>query len=133
METYLILLIVFSAIGLVDTSYLAYHSIKKTDVACVFFPKEWCHKVQYSKQSKIMGIPNSYLGFLMYVLIIGLTFYYMRGEAVSFWWIQLIVGFGFLFSMYFTFVQSFILRAFCTWCVVSAINFMVMAIAVFIL
>jgi uncharacterized membrane protein len=35
--------------------------------------------------------------------------------------------------MYFTFVQAFILRAFCTWCVVSAVNFTVMALAAFIL
>lgn len=133
MEPYIILLFVFSGIGLVDTLYLAYHTITKTDVACIFFPKEWCRRVQYSKQSRTLGIPNSYLGLLMYLIILGLTFGYISGWAVQFWWIQLVVAFGFLFSMYFTFVQAFILRAFCTWCVVSAINFTVMAVAVFIL
>jgi uncharacterized membrane protein len=133
MEFNLFLLLIFSTIGIIDTSYLIYHKIKGTDVACVFFPKEWCRKVQYSKQSKTFGIPNSYLGFLMYAIIFGLTLGYIQGAAFPFWWIQLIIGFGFLFSMYFTFVQAFILRAFCTWCAVSAINFVVMAIAVFIL
>jgi len=33
---------------------------------------------------------------------------------------------GFAFSMYFTFVQAFILKAFCTWCVVSAVDFTLM-------
>jgi uncharacterized membrane protein len=32
--------------------------------------------------------------------------------------------------MYFTWVQAFVLRAFCTWCVVSAINFTVMFLVV---
>ena len=133
MNFYLILIFIFSGIGLIDTIYLSYHTIKKTDVACIFFPKEWCRKVQYSKQSKTFGVPNSYLGLLMYVLIIILTAGYINGMGIPFWWIQIIIGFGFLFSMYFTFVQAFILRAFCTWCVVSAINFTVMAIAAFVL
>lgn len=119
-------------IGVADTLYLIYHKLKGTDVACPFFPKEWCRKVQYSKQSRTFGIPNSYLGFLMYAVILILAFGYSQGWAVSFWWIQLIIGFGFLFSIYFTFVQAFILRAFCTWCVLSAINFTVMAATVFL-
>jgi len=52
---------------------------------------------------------------------------------MSFWPIQVVVGVGFLFSLYFLYVQAFVLRAFCTWCVVSVINFVVMAYAVFIL
>ena len=133
MELYIILILVFSVLGIIDTSYLVYHKIKGTDVACIFFPKEWCQKVQYSKQSKTFGIPNSFLGLLMYLLILALTLGYVNGWAIPFWWIQFIIGFGFLFSMYFTFVQAFILRAFCTWCVVSAFSFTVMAIAVFVL
>ena len=132
MELYLILILVFSFFGILDTLYLSYHSVKKTDVACWFFPKEWCLKVQYSKQSKMFGIPNSFLGLGMYLAIFGLTLLFIQG-LVPFWWIQAVIGFGFLFSMYFTFVQAFILRAYCTWCVVSAINFIVMAIAAFLL
>jgi uncharacterized membrane protein len=134
MSLYIILLLLFSGIGILDTVYLSYHTIKKTDVACLFFPKEWCRRVQYSRQSRTLGIPNSYLGLVMYLLIFGLTLTYFYGWAVvPFWWLQLVVAFGFLFSMYFTFVQAFILRAFCTWCVVSAVNFTVMALAAFIL
>lgn len=130
MNTILILYI-FGGIGILDTTYLIYHKLKGTDVACIFFPKEWCHKVQYSPQSKTLGIPNSYAGFAMYVTIIILTMLYAAG-LVPLWPIQAIVTFGFLFSMYFMFVQAFVLRAFCTWCVVSAINFTVMLLAVWL-
>jgi uncharacterized membrane protein len=129
----LIILYICGLIGVADTLYLIYHKLRGTDVYCLFFPKEWCRKVQYSKQSKTFGIPNSYLGFLMYVLILLLTFGHSSGWGVPFWLLQFIIGFGFVFSMYFTFVQAFILRAFCTWCVVSAVNFTVMAISVFVL
>lgn len=124
------LLYVVSLIGLVDTIYLSYHAITKTDVACWFFPAEWCKKVQYSKYSRTLGIPNPYLGLLMYVAILALTYFTIQGQ-VSAWIVPAIVSFGFAFSLYFTFIQAFVLRAFCTWCVVSAINFTVMFISLF--
>ena len=119
---------VFSILGILDTSYLIYHKIKGTDVACLFFPKAWCRKVQYSKQSKTLGIPNSYAGFAMYWTILALTYLAAQG-TVDFNLAKYVITFGFLFSMYFTFVQAFVLRAFCTWCGVSAINFSVMLAA----
>ena len=119
----------FSFIGLIDTIYLSYHAITKTDVACWFFSKEWCKKVQYSKFSRTFGIPNAYLGFLMYVAILILT-YLAVGGLVAPWLVKAVVVFGFAFSMYFLFIQAFVLRAFCTWCVVSAMNFTAMFIAV---
>ncbi len=117
------------AVGVADTLYLLYHKIKGTDVACVFFPKAWCQKVQYSSYSKTLGIPNSLAGFCMCAAILILVSLFEDG-AVAFWPIQAIITFGFLFSLYFTYVQAFVLRAFCTWCVVSAINFVVMFLTV---
>ena len=126
------LLYIFSVIGILDTSYLIYHKVTGTEVKCLFFPPAWCRKVQHASQSKTFGIPNSFAGFTMYTLIFLLTYLYTNGAA-PFWTIQAVVGFGFLFSMYFTYVQAFVLKAFCTWCVVSAINFVVMTVAVFLL
>lgn len=124
---------IFSLIGLADTLYLSYHTIKKTDVACWFFPKEWCQKVQHSKQSRMFfGIPNSFLGLGMYLALLVLGYLFGLG-SIPFWPIQVIVVFGFLFSSYFLYVQGFVLKAFCTWCVVSAVNFTAMFLAVFFL
>jgi uncharacterized membrane protein len=123
---------VFGCIGVLDTLYLIYHHVRGTDVACPFFPDEWCHKVQYSPQSKTFGIPNSYLGFCMYVAILILTCLYVAG-TIPLWPIAALVTFGFLFSLYFLYVQAFVLRAFCTWCVVSFVNFSVLAWTVFFL
>lgn len=127
--TALNILYICGVIGVLDTLYLIYHKVRGTEVACIFFPKEWCYKVQHSPQSKTFGIPNSMAGFVMYVLILVFTYYFSVG-ATSFLWVKYIVTFGFLFSMYFTYVQAFVLRAFCTWCVVSALNFTVMAYVV---
>ncbi len=123
------ILYLFGGIGILDTLYLIYHKIMGTDVACPFFPKEWCHTVQHSPQSKTFGIPNSYAGFTMYAAILVMTYLFSIG-MIPFWPIQAVVTFGFLFSAYFLYVQGFVLNAFCTWCVVSAINFTVMFWAV---
>lgn len=116
---------VCAGVGIVDTSYLIYHKIKGTDVACWFFPKEWCKKVQYSSYSKMFGIPNSVLGLIMYVAILGLSVAVPAG-TLPHWMLQAVVTVGFLFSLYFTYIQAFVLKAFCTWCVISALNFVIM-------
>ncbi|MFZ3020315.1 MAG: vitamin K epoxide reductase family protein [Minisyncoccia bacterium] len=124
------ILYICGLIGVLDTLYLIYHKVRGTEVACIFFPAEWCHTVQHSPQSKILGIPTSYLGFLMYVLILVMTYMFAHG-GLAFWPIEVLVTFGFLFSMYFTYIQAFVLRAFCTWCVLSAINFTVMTLVIY--
>jgi uncharacterized membrane protein len=132
MPIYQILIFAFVGLGLLDTIYLTYHAITHTDVACWWFPKEWCHKVQYSPQSKTFGIPNPYLGLGMYLAILVMMLLFLKG-VIPFWPISAIVAFGFAFSMYFIYVQAFVLKAFCTWCVVSALNFTVLFLSVFAL
>lgn len=127
MNTALIIIIIFSIIGLLDTSYLIIKKLQGKEVRCIFFPKEWCHKVTYSKQSKTFGIPNSYLGFAMYVGILVLVLL-ASGGTLSVLIPFALIWFGFLFSLYFLYIQAFVLHAFCTWCVISAINFLVMTV-----
>ena len=132
MDTVTWLILVFSWIGIVDTVYLIYHFITKTPVACPFFPPEWCRTVQQAPQSRTFGIPNPILGFRMYVALLVLM--YLFAPAIwAYWAVRAIITIGFLFSMYFTYVQGFVLKAFCTWCVISAINFVVMFVASFYL
>lgn len=122
----------FAAVGVLDTSYLIYHKLRGTDVWCLFFPPEWCRTVQYSEYSKTFGVPNSMAGLAMYLGIIILLALYQFG-MLPFWPAQAVIAFGFAFSLYFTYVQARILRAFCTWCVLSAFNFFVMFVAAFFL
>lgn len=130
MSTPLLLIYIFTAIGLLDTIYLVYCKVKNKAVLCLFFPDEWCKKVQTSKYSKTLGIPNSIAGFFIYLGILVTTLLYQY-SYIPFTPAQTIICIGFAFSMYFLFIQAFVLRAFCTWCVVSAINFVVMFTAMF--
>lgn len=132
MPLYQILIFTFAGIGLLDTIYLSYHALTHTDVACWWFPKEWCQKVQYSPQSKTFGVPNPFAGLFMYSAIIAFMILF-RNDILPFWPVSVIVAIGFAFSVYFTYVQAFVLKAFCTWCVISAVNFLVLFSSVFFL
>ena len=132
MDTPTTIIIVFSILGILDTLYLIYHKIKGTDVACLFFPKEWCKKVQYSKYSKTFGIPNSVAGFFIYTAILILTLLFVQGTIVTFLPITILITIGFLFSLYFMYIQGAVLKVYCTWCVISFINFTIMLIALFL-
>lgn len=110
-------------VGLVNALYLSYHALKGTYVHCLFLPKEWCVKVQTSKYSRTFGIPNPYLGLCMLAaILLLLVLHYMFGIFLLL--ARLLIIFGAAFSIYFTYIQAFVLKAFCTWCVVSACVFM---------
>lgn len=127
------ILVLSSGIGLLDTLYLIWHKVRGTDVACIGFPAAWCRRVQYAKQSRTFGIPNSVLGFLMYAAIFLLVSFQPALPVISAGALTaLLVFVGFLFSLYFMYVQAAVLRAFCTWCVISFINFTVMTWALFL-
>lgn len=132
MATAEVLVLVFAWIGLADTLYLIYHFITKTDVACPFFPPEWCRIVQHAPQSRTLGIPNPILGFGMYAALLVLIYLFMPA-IWAYWAVRIIITIGFLFSLYFTYVQGFVLKAFCTWCVISALNFVMLFIVSFYL
>ncbi len=124
-------LTILSIIGIADASYISYHAYKGNDVRCLFFPKAWCKKVQYSKYSKTLGIPNGYLGVALYSLILISTLLFTFA-SMPFWPVAVLLTVGFLFSVYFTAIQLFALNAFCIYCVVSAINLTTMFVGMLI-
>lgn len=123
------ILMICAVVGIANTTYLLWHKFRRTDVACVAFPKAWCRKVQYSPQALTFGIPNSVSGFLMYA---GIFFLLVMQPALPLWPVQALVFVGFCFSLYFMFVQAFVIRALCTWCVLSFVTFSAMAWALFV-
>jgi len=126
---YISVIYVLGAIGALNTIYLSYHTITKKPVWCLFFPEEWCHKVQYSPYSRTLGIPNSFAGLGIYAAILILTFMH-AGGSVSFTPVAWLIYLGFAFSVYFLFIQAFVLKAFCTWCVLSAADFTLLLLTV---
>lgn len=109
-------------IGILNTIYLSITAILGKNVYCFLLPDEWCLAVQHSKYSKTFGIRNPYLGLFMLTLIA--VMYYMNlNDQLDYLYTFGIVTFGFLFSCYFLYIQAVLIKAFCTWCVLSFLVF----------
>jgi len=121
--------IISSAIGLVDSIYLGYVKLTHQEVYCG--GSGACESVNNSPYAEINGIPIAYLGVFAYIVILVLILMESRG---GFWGeYSPIVVFGmtlagFLYSVYLTYIEIYVLHAICPYCVVSAIVMLVLFI-----
>jgi uncharacterized membrane protein len=111
-----------SIAGLLDAGYLSWIKLTGSEARCLPGMGD-CGSVNNSAYSELYGIPVAYLGFLSYVVILGILIYWLRGGENSyatylFFGVSLV---GFLFSGYLTYVELGILHAICFFCVLSAI------------
>ena len=111
-------------IGLLVTIYLVYTKITSTEQVCLGGDAFNCDLVQSSIYSKIGPVPIQYLGLLGYFAILlslvlepRLPLLKARGTIVVFG----LTLFGFLYSMYLTSIEAFVIHAWCMWCLISAI------------
>ncbi len=83
-----------------------------------------CDPVVHSDYSRIIGIPVELLGILYYCIILFsyliLSMYPGLKSASLELTLLGLSGMAFLFSIYLTAVQAFVLKEWCTWCLISA-------------
>ncbi|OHA58489.1 MAG: hypothetical protein A2571_01785 [Candidatus Vogelbacteria bacterium RIFOXYD1_FULL_44_32] len=116
--------LVFSLVGILDTSYLLAEKILGGTVKCIAV--KGCDTVLQSSYSTLFGfVPASLAGFIFYIAVFILAFYLwskggkvQRGENI----LLVLAVLGLLFSGWFFYVQAVILQAFCTYCLISAFN-----------
>lgn len=116
-------------LGLVTAGYLAISSLVNASVVCGGIGD--CGAVQASVYSRLYGVPVSVLGFGTYVVLAGalVGVVKLRGEGsyLALLGLVAVAIAGMLFSLYLTYVELFIIRAICPWCLASA--FAITAIA----
>ncbi|MEA5079771.1 MAG: vitamin K epoxide reductase family protein [Anaerolineaceae bacterium] len=119
-----IALLVVTIIGLLDSGYLSIVKLANTLPYCTPGLGE-CQTVALSQWAYVLDIPVAYLGFLSYLGIFVLLVF---GKKIKFvapyvdyllFFISLV---GVLFSAYLTYIEAFVLHAWCQWCVISAIT-----------
>ncbi len=101
--------------GLGVAGYLTYVHYEDIAPVCT---TGGCERVQASEYSELAGIPVALLGLIGYVLIGASLF--LRGDLgrVTTFFLTLV---GFLFSLYLTYLELFVIDAICQWCVASAV------------
>lgn len=112
-------LLILSAVGLVLSAYLAYLHFTEAQAAFCAAGSE-CDAVRQSGFSTMMGIPVAVFGIFGYALIIVFTLISISKRQR---WLYLYVFAlsGITFSAYLTYVELFVIKAICTYCIVSAL------------
>jgi protein-disulfide isomerase/rhodanese-related sulfurtransferase len=116
-------LLALSLLGLFDSSYLLWvYTSPSHPIVCL---GSGCDEVRASSFANLWGIPLPAYGVAMYVTLALLIFAEPLVSAslarVVRYGVAGISGAGFLFSLYLTGIEAFVLHAWCTWCVVSAL------------
>lgn len=116
---YIPTVLVLSFSGFVDATYLTISHFRGTSLLCNL--SNGCDQVTNSAYSTMLGLPVALLGLIFYLAVFILMIAYLdiRKEflAKTVFWLSII---SFCFSLWFVTIMTFILKAFCQYCLVSA-------------
>jgi uncharacterized membrane protein len=116
------LVLVFGLIGLAVSIYLIFIKLFPASPLCVGLGD--CDAVNTSIYSELFGIPIALFGALTYAAILALALLESKIKLVQAWGPVAEFGlalFGTLYSAYLTYIELFVLRKICPYCVVSAV------------
>lgn len=110
-------------IGLAISAYLFYTYVQEKPIVCL---DTGCETVRESPYSSVFGIPLPAFGLLMYFFVVVASFFRTTLENINHILLTRKLIFissalGFLVSAYLTYLEAFIIKAYCSWCVSSAI------------
>lgn len=117
-----IILVIIGLLGFNLANYLYTCKHKKKPLICPM--RGNCDFVTTSKYSKFLGIPLEILGMIYYSLVIVIhlsMLFFPVLESTN----ETLLGLAasscaFVFSLYLTGIQAFVLKKWCTWCLCSA-------------
>ena len=118
--TYVWASVILSFIGLANSFYLVQAHVSGEPLTCGVLTG--CNAVAASPYSILFGVPLASWGVLFYfaVFVLSATMLMARVRVLSRVFL-LITAFGFISSIYFTYLQFFLIEAVCMYCMLSAI------------
>jgi len=109
---------IVSLVGLADAGYLTVQALTGETAACGGSPD--CFRVLGSSYAKVAGIPVAAFGVLAYFGVFSFGTFAAFGYARVRRFLTLTVGAMFLVTLWFLYVQAFLLHAYCRYCLFSA-------------
>jgi len=92
-----------------------------------------CYEVQTSKYETTLGIKNAHVGLIVFPILAILTLIHLRNPTkLKKQIITLGLFFGTIFALYFIYLQLFILKALCKYCIVVDLG-MIIGLGIIIL
>lgn len=127
----LLAITILSAIGVLLSLYLTYVDSGGGQAAFCTAGSD-CDVVRQSAFAKILGIPVAALGVAAYGAIFAVSLLSMARKKR--WLILFVLSLaGFVFTLYLTYLELFVIKAICTYCVVSAVIITLIFIMVLLL
>lgn len=111
---------VTALVGLADSGYLTSKHIAGTSVPCSLVTG--CESVLNSEWSEIFGLPTALYGAIAYFVTFAVAFLVFSGNTKLWNMFGLVSLTMFLFSVFFVYLQAFVIEAFCQYCLLSAIT-----------
>lgn len=113
------ILAVVSTAGLIDATYLTITHYTNRLVPCNF--THGCESVLKSQYSEVLGIPVAAFGVIFYLFVLVLSVYSALHRHYS-WLITAAGLIGFGSTIYLTYLQYFVIGAWCQYCLFSALT-----------
>lgn len=116
------IIFILSLMGLIMAAYVTQSFLRGSPVICV---SSGCDLVRKSSASYILGIPVPAVGLAGYSMLSMLSFLrtiYPKNDKSLVSGMLAMSGFGVVFVSWFTYTEAFVIKSFCMWCVISAIN-----------
>lgn len=115
-----IVLLIVAFIGFADATYLTVEHYQNKIPPCTI---GGCESVLTSQYAQVLGMPVSLLGAIYYLIVIISLFLYLDTKKELFLRIPMLLSvFGALASLGFMYVMIFVIKAFCQYCVLSALS-----------
>ena len=112
---------VISAVGLSDSLYITIKYYLNSAVNCSIL--QGCDKVLTSPYSKIFGVPVALLGVIYYLSVFTIILIYLKNKNKNLITLLLYLTLaGFLASLWFTYLQIFVIKTLCIYCITSALS-----------
>jgi uncharacterized membrane protein len=117
-RVFIIVLFCAALVGFADSAYLTAQHIRGVVPPCIALTN--CEKVLTSAYSVIGPVPVSALGLVYYglVLVLLIAYFDMHDRRILHW-LAWLVSAGMLGSLYFLYLQIFVIQALCPYCLVS--------------
>ena len=122
--------LVAAIIGALDAAYLTWVKLSHNEVLCTPGIGD-CYTVNTSRYSELYGIPVAIFGLAAFLLIIAIILLELRlpiiaeNSTLAIFGISLI---GVIYSAYLSYLEEFVIHAWCPYCVLSAIMMVVIFI-----
>jgi uncharacterized membrane protein len=112
------LLVAVAFVGIIDAAYVALYSAQGFLLPCGF--TGGCDQVLNSPHSRLLGVPVAWFGLLFYITVAGCGLFALFGFAQSLRLSLVLVSLALLFTLYLLYLQAWVIRAYCDYCLLSA-------------